>query len=155
MAKTLVFCSLLCLTASAGALNVPMQSIFVRMVEQSGRPANDVTVDQALEKVAVKMNRYLPSQVDKETRLEKMTAETGRQLTYHYTLTALKSGQVDKAEFKRTMQPILKRRLCTSDEMKGLLRNGVRITYAYRATDLQPVGSFSYTPAQCGYKNRN
>jgi hypothetical protein len=153
MVKTFVLCSLCFVAAGAGAFNMPIQDLFTRMVERSGLPANEVTVEQALQRVAVKMNQYLPSQVDKETRLEKMTAETGRQLTYHYTLTALKSNDINKAEFKNVMEPVLKGRLCTNSEMKGFLRNGVRIAYVYRTTDLQPVESFKYSAADCGYKN--
>lgn len=153
MVKTFVACALCIAAASAGAFNMPVQDFFVRMVERSGMPANDVTVEQALQRVAVKMNQYLPSQVDKETRLEKMTADTGRQLTYHYTLTELKSGTVNRAEFRHTMEPLLKRRLCANNEMRGFLRNGVRIAYVYRATDLQPVESFKYSATDCGYKN--
>lgn len=153
MIRTLVVCSLYVVTTSVSAFNVPVPDFFVRMAERSGMPANDVTADQALQRVAVKMNQYLPSQVDKETRLEKMTAETGRQLTYHYTLTAMKSDNVNKADFRRTMEPLLKRRLCANNEMKGFLRNGVRIAYVYHAADLQPVERFKYSAADCGYKN--
>lgn len=154
MVKTIVFGSFLFVTASAGAFNMPIQNLFLGMVERSGMPANDFTVEQAMQKVVVKMNQYLPEQVDKETRLEKLTADKGRQLTYHYTLTALTGQDVSKAEFKRVMGPLLKKRLCASKEMKGFLRNGVRINYEYRTTDLQPVGSFIYFPADCGHKNK-
>jgi hypothetical protein len=94
----------------------------------------------------------LPSEVDKETRLDKMTAENGKQLTYHYTLLAMKSNDVNKAKFRSVMEPLLKRRLCGSEEMKSFLRNGVNVVYVYRALDVQPVGSFKYSPADCGYK---
>ncbi len=117
-------------------------------------PANEVTVDQALQKVAIKMNQQLPAQVDKETRLDKLTAEAGKQLSYHYTLTALTSSEVSSTRFKSVMAPLLKKRLCASDEMKGFLRNGVNIVYVYRAIDVQPVASFKYSPSDCGYKNK-
>ena len=137
---------------NARAFNMPMQNIFAGMVERSGMPANDVTVDQALQRVVLKMNKQLPSEVDKETRLDKLTAETGKQLTYHYTLLKLKSNDVNKEKFKSSMEPMLKRRLCGSEEMKGFLRNGVSIMYIYRAIDVQQVASFKYSPADCGYK---
>jgi hypothetical protein len=81
-----------------------------------------------------------------------MTAESGGQLTYHYTLITVKSDDVNKAKFKNAMEPVLKRRLCASDEMKTFLRHGVNIVYVYRAADIQPVASFKYLPADCGYK---
>jgi hypothetical protein len=152
MVKSLILCTLLLVSVSATAFNLPIQNLFVSMVERSGMPANDVNVDQALQRVAIKMNQYLPSDVDKETRLDKMTAESGGQLTYHYTLIAVKSDDVNKAKFKNAMEPVLKRRLCASDEMKTFLRHGVNIVYVYRATDIQPVASFKYLPADCGYK---
>ncbi|MDQ9171504.1 hypothetical protein Q8A64_13910 [Oxalobacteraceae bacterium R-40] len=152
MVKSLIPCTLLLFSMSATAFNLPIQNLFVSMVERSGMPANEVTIDQALQRVAIKMNQYLPSEVDKETRLDKMTAETGRQLTYHYTLITMKSNDVNKAKFKNAMEPVLKRRLCASDEMKTFLRHGVNIVYVYRAADIQPVASFKYLPADCGYK---
>jgi hypothetical protein len=152
MLKSILSCSLLFIAVHANAINMPIQNLFVSMVERSGMPANDVTVDQALQRVAIKMNRHLPSEVDKETRLEKMTAETGKQLTYHYTLVKFKSSDVNRMKFKSAMEPLLKKRLCSSDEMKTFLRNGVNIVYAYRALDVQPVASFKYSPSDCGYK---
>jgi hypothetical protein len=152
MLKSFVSCTLISIAASASAVNMPIQNLFVSMVERSGMPANDVTVDQALQRVAIKMNQHLPSEVDKETRLEKMTAEAGKQLTYHYTLVKFQSSDVNRLKFKSAMEPLLKKRLCSSDEMKTFLRNGVNIVYAYRAVDVQPVASFKYSPADCGYK---
>jgi hypothetical protein len=152
MAKSFILCTLLLFSVSATAFNLPIQNLFVSMVERSGMPANDMTVDQALQRVVIKMNQYLPSEVDKETRLDKMTAEAGRQLTYHYTLTAVKGDDMYKAKFKNAMEPVLKRRLCASDDMKTFLRHGVNIVYVYRAADMQPVASFKYLPADCGYK---
>jgi hypothetical protein len=152
MRKSILSCLLLFAAANVSAFNMPIQNLFVSMVERSGMPANDVTVDQALQRVAVKMNQHLPSEIDKETRLEKMTAETGKQLTYHYTLLKFKSGDANSAKFKSAMEPLLKKRLCSSDEMKSFLRNGVNIVYAYRTLDIQPVVSFKYSPSDCGYK---
>lgn len=151
MNKPFVLCSLLFFASSVGAINLPLQNLFVSLVERSGMPASDVTVEQALQRVSVKMNQYLPSEVDKETRLDKISAEPGRQLTYHYTLLNMKSSDINRAKFTSTLQPLLKLRLCTDNEMKNFLRNGVNVMYVYRAVDIQPVASFKYTPADCGH----
>jgi hypothetical protein len=151
MLKSIVSCSLLFVAANASAFNMPFQNLFAGMAERSGT-GNDVTVDQALQRVAIKMNKHLPSEVDKETRLDKMTAENGKQLTYHYTLLRFKSGDVNNAKFKSSMEPLLKKRLCSDDEMKTFLKNGVNIVYVYRAVDVQQVASFKYSPKDCGYK---
>ncbi|MGV3742687.1 MAG: hypothetical protein ACO1NO_10295, partial [Burkholderiaceae bacterium] len=78
--------------------------------------------------------------------------EGGKKLTYHYTLLKLKANEVNNEKFKSTMEPVLKRRLCGSDEMKSFLRNGVSIVYVYRAIDVHQVASFKFSPADCGYK---
>lgn len=152
MVKSIVLCALSFFVMSASAFNMPIQNLFAGMAERSGMPANDVTVDQALQRVVIKMNQHLPAEVDKETRLDKLTAESGKQLVYHYTLLTLKSKDVNKVKFMSAMGPVLKQRLCSSDEMKSYLRNGVTIMYVYRAIDVLPVGSFKYSPADCGYK---
>lgn len=152
MVRSIVLSALLFCTASASAFNMPIQNLFAGMAERSGMLSNDMTIEHALQRVAIKMNQHLPSEVDRETRLDKLTADIGKQLTYHYTLLTLKSNELNKAKFQSAMEPLLKRRLCSSDEMKGFLRNGISIMYVYRAIDVQPVASCKYSPADCGYK---
>jgi hypothetical protein len=141
-------------SASPFAYSLPMDGWFSSLIGRSGAPADDMTVEQALDRVANQINKNLPLEVDKHTRLDKVTHEARKQLTYHYTIVTLRSADVNKADFEKAMQPQLKKKLCESNEMKNFLKNGVSIAYSYRGSDAQPVGNFKYAPSDCGYKTR-
>lgn len=141
-------------SAGSFAVGLPMENLFGSLIGRTGAPADDMTVENALDRLANQINKSLPLEVDKHTRLDKVTHETARQLTYHYTIVTLRSTDVNKADFEKAMQPELKKKLCESNEMKNLLKSGVSIAYSYRGNDVQPVGNFKYIPSDCGYKTR-
>jgi hypothetical protein len=139
-------------------LNVPVQAagignIFNALVSRSGTLGQEASVDQALVKVSAQMNRRMPVEVDKDTRLDKVSAEPGQQLTYHYTLTSIRSSEVNADEFQRLAKPQLKTRLCNSREMQNFLKSGVTVSYAYRGNDGRGIGQVKFAPSECGYKS--
>jgi hypothetical protein len=120
----------------------------------AGRPNDhnsERNIDEALANVSVHINRKVPMMVDEETRLDRVTAEPGHRLSYHYTVTAMPKKGMSSAEFVKLIRPTLRERLCTSREMKGFLQNGVTIAYLYRSGDGKPLGATQFAPAECGY----
>jgi hypothetical protein len=109
------------------------------------------SIDEALANLSRHMNRKVPLMVDADTRLDRVTAEPGHRLSYHYTLTAAPKKEMASKEFVRLIRPMLQQRLCASSEMKGFLQNGVTIAYVYRGADGKPLGATQFHPADCGY----
>lgn len=108
-------------------------------------------IDDALVNLSRHMNRKVPLMVDTDTRLDRVTAEPGHKLSYHYTLTAAPKNEMNSKEFVKAIRPMLQQRLCASSEMKGFLQNGVTIAYVYRGADGKPLGATQFHPADCGY----
>ena len=108
-------------------------------------------VDQTLVKMSQKMNRSMPQTVDRDTRLENVSAEPGQELAYHYTLTNMRSKEIDTANFYRILRPVLQKRVCAADDMKMFFRNRVTVAYAYRGKDGNDIGKLAFSPKDCGY----
>lgn len=107
-------------------------------------------LDQTLENVSAYLNRDVPITLDSDTRLDRVTAEPGRRLSYHYTLTSLQAKDIRRADFQKTIRGPIQARLCESTEMRGFLKRGVTISYYYRASDGQPLGLTRFTASDCG-----
>jgi hypothetical protein len=108
-------------------------------------------LDEALANLSMHMNHKVPLMVDTDTRLDRVTAEPGHRLSYHYTLTAAPKTPMTSTEFVRAIRPMLQERLCGSSEMKGFLQHGVTIAYVYRGVDGRPMGATQFQPSDCGY----
>jgi hypothetical protein len=124
-------------------------NIFGALIGRSGSLGNDASVDDALVKVSAQMNKKMPIAVDQDTRLDSVSAEPGKHLTYHYTLVSVSSSDVDQAKFNKLIKPQLKTRLCESVEMKKFLKNGVTISYLYRGNDGHLIGGAEFSPSDC------
>jgi hypothetical protein len=129
-----------------------MGNIFGALLGKSGALESETGVDNVLVKVTSQMNKKLPMAVDKDTRLDSVSAVPGRQFIYHYTLVSVSSTDVSADNFDKLVKPQLKSRLCSSAEMQNFLKNGVTISYLYKGKDGQPIGSAKFAPSECGYK---
>lgn len=141
---------LLSVTFTAQAVGVG--NLFGALMGQSGTQGHEKSIDEALAKVSAQINKKTPMLVDKDTRLDKVSAEPGQQLKYHYTLLGVRNGDVNTAEFSKTIKPQLKTRLCENTEMQKFLKNGVSISYLYRTNDGRAIGGAEFAPKDCGYK---
>jgi hypothetical protein len=122
------------------------------LMGRAGTQGRGITVDETLSKLSAQMNRKMPMTVDRETRLDRVTAEPGHHFIYHYTLTGLRSADINTGEFPKVIKPQLRQRLCESAEMQNFLKNGVTISYLYRSMDGQPVGGVKFAPSDCETK---
>jgi len=129
---------------------------FANMMGALAGGANDEgpgrSLDQTLENVSAHMNRIAPVVLDKDTRLDSVSAGPGHRLSYHYTLTSVQSKDIKRAEFQKLIRAPLQAKLCESPEMRGFLKHGVTISYVYRSADGRDLGGARFTPSDCGYE---
>lgn len=107
-------------------------------------------LDQTLANVSAHLNRDVPVTLDADTRLDRVSAEPGHRLSYHYTLTTIQSKDIKRADFLKLIRPPLQARLCESSEMRGFLKHGVTISYDYRSSDGRRLGTARFTASDCG-----
>ncbi len=119
------------------------------LMGRTGSQGRAITVDETLLKMSTQMNKKMPMTVDKETRLDRVSAEPGNHFIYHYTLTGMRSADINTGEFPKAIKPQLKTRLCESTEMQNFLKNGVTISYLYKSSDGYPVGGVKFAPNEC------
>ena len=131
---------------------VGLGNIFGALMGKSGSQGHEKSVDDALIKVSALMNKKMPVIIDKDTRLDKVSAEPGQHLKYHYTLVGVRNGDVNIVEFSKAIKPQLKSRLCENIEMQKFLKSGVSISYLYRGNDGRAIGGAEFSPSDCGYK---
>lgn len=137
------------LGVSMHAQAVGFGSLFSSML---GRPGTeDMSVDETLVRMSEKMNRNMPIAVDGDTRLDKVSAEPGQQIAYHYTMLNLRSKDVNTTNFYKTFRPTLQKRVCGSDDLKLFFRNRITVAYAYRGKDGEDIGKLAFSPKDCGY----
>jgi hypothetical protein len=122
------------------------------LMGRSGTQGRGITIDETLVKMSAQMNKKMPKTVDKETRLDRVSAEPGHHFIYHYTLTSLRSADINTGEFPKAIKPQLRTRLCESPEMQNFLKNGVTISYLYRSSDGHPIGGVKFPPNECDSK---
>lgn len=109
-----------------------------------GRDLND-----ALRRLAAQMNRSMPQDIDKEFRLDRVTAEPGAQLVYHYTLRERRAADVPPAVLNQQMAPAVRQRLCRDPQMSKLLDSGAGVSYSYRGSDGIEIGKLSFRQQDC------
>lgn len=144
---SITFC-FVAMSAQAAGLG----EVFGAMMGQSGAADSNTGIDEVLTKMSVRMNKNLPAIVDKDTRLDQVSAVPGQHFIYHYTLVNLSVGDISTDTFHKVVKPRLKERLCSSAEMQSFLKNGVSISYLYKGKDGKPIGGAKFAPNECGYK---
>jgi hypothetical protein len=129
-----------------------MADFLGNLMGRSGAQGREITVDDTLLKMSSHMNKKMPMVIDKETRLDRVSAEPGRHFIYHYTLTSMRSADINTGEFPKAIKPQLRARLCESGEMQNFLKNGVTVSYIYRSSDGHPIGGVKFAPNECDSK---
>jgi hypothetical protein len=147
--RVLIVTILLSMNLSAHAASVA--DLFGALMGKSSRHGHGASVDETLENLSAQMNRKMPVMVDRETRLDRVTAEPGQQLKYHYTLVAVRGSDVNTADFHKLLAPRLKSQLCGS-EMENFLKQGVTVSYFYRSQDGRALGGAQFGPGACAFK---
>lgn len=157
MTKSTMSTLLIAAVFGAGlGISMPSQAIGLGSLFSSmlGRPGSeDMNVDETLVRMSEKMNRHMPVAVDADTRLDRISAEPGQQIAYHYTMLHVRSKDVNTTNFYKTFRPALQKRVCSSSDMKMFFRNRITVAYAYRGKDGQDIGKLAISPKDCGYSS--
>lgn len=119
----------------AGALAVPLASLFSQPVEQQMREA------------AADLNRSTPRLLDAHTRLDGAEVGPGPVFTYRYTAVTV-SATGPAGEPMRIGGEALRERVCASP-MRRWLDQDATVRYAYRDKDGKPIGEIAVTRADC------
>ena len=94
-------------------------------------------------------NEKLPAMVDKQTRLDKVEAGPGAQLTYRYTLPDLAPPTVDGYWIITEVQPKVTRDVCDTPMLRQLLAAGATLVYAYKDKNGADINRFTIKNADC------
>ena len=138
--------------ASAPAMPAGFGSMLGALAAIPGEYGRGRDLDDALRRLVGQMNRNMPQQIDKDFRLDKVTAETGSELVYHYTLVGHKAADLPPDVFNTQLAPAVRKQLCQDARMGKLLDSGARIAYLYRGSDGQEIGKLSFAQRDCNEK---
>jgi hypothetical protein len=106
------------------------------------------TVEQQLVMLAREYNKRGATMIDKETRIDSMSAGPGKMLTYHYTMVNYAMEEVDPDKAKEAIRPPAIAHIRSSEEMKALKDAGVLFTYKYADKNGRAAFEFTVTPAE-------
>lgn len=106
-------------------------------------------LDEALQRLANQMNRGMPRTIDNQFRLDRVTAEPGSELVYHYTLLGRSAAAVPPDVLNTRMAPAVRERLCVDPHMKKLLKSGAAVGFSYRGNDGGEIGKLSFRQRDC------
>ena len=99
---------------------------------------------------AADLNKSLPRLIDPDTRWDRVTPGPGLRLIYTYTLIKQEAGNVDVEKFHAGMQALLRKSVCSRENMQDLMKNGVKLAYTYRGSDGRFVSLLEVAQAHCG-----
>lgn len=138
--------------ASPSVMPAGFGDVLGALASNPGEYSRGRDLDDALRRLAAQMNRNTPQQIDKEFRLDKVTAETGPELVYHYTLVGHKAAELPPDVLNVQLAPAVRKQLCQDAQMDKLLGSGARIGYFYRGSDGQEIGKLSFAQRDCKEK---
>lgn len=157
--QLLMMASLFCLCTATYAAKGGIGTIFGALIggavgNAAGKAASQhMTMDEAIARMADEVNKQLPMAIDPDTRMDNISPGVGRRFTYNYTLVNSQSRELDGAALYREFRPILRKRVCTSDDMAIFFKNGVTVSYSYKGNDGGQVFKVDMSPQDCGYSS--
>ena len=114
----------------------------------------DMNKPQSLEKsiyLAVQTyNKNLPSMMDEELRLDKVSAE-GNKMIFHYTLVHFTPQSMGENKLKSLMYEDIKTQVCTDKDTKIMLKKGMLVDYMYIGKNKKHITTFAFDAKTCGY----
>lgn len=95
----------------------------------------DLSVESMLPQIVAEMNERLPITVDRETRLDRLSAGPGEKVTYHYSLINLRISQIDKGSFIPQLREQLVNGYRNEKGMSYFRDNDVSMDFKYTDPD--------------------
>lgn len=111
------------------------------------------TPEDAVQKLAANYNKTLPTMVDSQTRLDRVTAR-GLKIIYDFTLVndpAPGQKTLDDPEVARQVEEGVAAKVCKSEETKPGRDLGVTFSYSYSSKDGRKLFDFEVTPLRCDF----
>lgn len=106
-------------------------------------------IENELAKSADSINKTLPMMVDKETRLDKIKANSGLRVNYFYTLPNYSSRDIEPSLIQTNVKPDVKKNTCTNEKAKPILQLGVTYEYVYSGNDGVEIARFDINKNDC------
>jgi len=103
-------------------------------------------LDARLARVAANMNQQLPMMINPETRLDKVTAGPGSQLTCIFTLPNQDKSALDLPAFEKTIRQNLINNYKTNSSMDELRAAQVKLDYQYKDKHGEFISEIAVTP---------
>ena len=97
--------------------------------------SSDSRVQHGLHSFAESMNKQLPLQLDRFTRLDSIVPGPGRQLNYWFTILEMPATGDDVKEFERQMKRHAVLGLCNDPNMAVFRRDGVKVGATYLSSN--------------------
>ncbi len=84
-----------------------------------------------MEKAAIELNKKLPVQVDKFSRLDSASTKSNSNFTYHYTLLNIEKSEVYPDSVYKYMKPGIIENIKTNPDLKMYRDNDITMEYRY------------------------
>jgi len=104
---------------------------------------------ETLKITAETINKSLPTMVDEEVRLDKVSAEESK-MTFHYTLVHFTPISMPAKKLKSLMYEDIKTQVCIDKDTKMLLKKGMLVDYTYNGKDKKHITTFAFDVKTCG-----
>src|SRR5690554_1020589 len=114
-------------------------------------PFNASALESLVSRMAANINTEVPitSNLPDGTQVTMLFASSsGKRLTYHYQLHAIKIDEVDRQAFKVVMKPIVQSQICTNP-VAELMEHGIELAYSYLDADREYLSTFVFYPGDC------
>jgi hypothetical protein len=121
-------------------------AVVARVVIPKVFPRDDAAAqERQLAEAARELNAQAPKMLDAGTRLDGGKAGPGNRFTYNYTLTQLRSTDINPAEWQRSVVPQLKTKM-KSGVLAPMFKRGTTVVYRHSGSDGVLVSEIEMSP---------
>lgn len=107
-------------------------------------------LNKTLQITADTLNNNLPTMVDEELRLDKVSAD-GSKMIFNYTLVHFTAQTMGAKKLKSLMYEDIKTQVYTDKESKMMLKKGMLVDYVYKGKNKKHITTFAFDAKTCGY----
>jgi hypothetical protein len=123
-----------------------VSGVLTRVVIQKVFPRDDAAAhERQLAEAARELNAQAPRMLDAGTRLDGGKAGPGNRFTYNYTLTQLRSTDIDPAEWQRNVVPQIKTKM-RNGVLAPMFKRGTTVVYRHSGSDGVLVSEIEMSP---------
>ena len=106
-------------------------------------------LNETLQITADTLNKDLPTMLDTELRLDKVSAKDHK-MYFDYTLVNFTPASMSGERLKSLMYEDVKTQVCIDKEMVELLKKGMSVDYVYRGKEKKDIITFAFDAKVCG-----